>query len=572
MAHEITDQSPAEVLQGLLDGLGDGVILTDTNERVIYINREAVRILDCKDKMSGAVRFSDICPLQFLHTGVPFGSPLQKAAELKHPVGLAKDVGILRGPLQEFVYLSATCSPMEHEDGGIAGFTVILRDVTHMRHMEMKIEADHACMRAVFAAARVGLCVIDASGTIVDINETGLETMQITYHEAIGKQFGDAFLCENSIRNGCGNGAECPHCSIRKNILKSIRIEGYTNAITAAMHSRRSEEPVWLKLFFSQSWTHNSRQIIITMVDISQRKRREDALEEAKKQAEEASRTKSQFLANMSHEIRTPINGMNGMIDLTLRTELTEEQRENLLSAKQCSEDLLRVINDILDFSKLECGKMEMERLDFDLPKTIRRVSKIHGKVARGKGLDFQDVHYCSLPHYVKGDPMRLRQILHNLLSNAIKFTSEGSISLKAEAGTENGQPVLKFTISDTGIGMSKEEQKKLFKPFSQVDGSTTRKFGGTGLGLMVVKELIQAMKGDISVTSEPGKGSTFNFWIPLEEAEGESEDSCERTVFINPKWQQAESKEEAKEEPVQDDSDIASLLAYCEQKLDEEA
>ena len=167
---------------------------------------------------------------------------------------------------------------------------------------------------------------------------------------------------------------------------------------------------------------------------------------------------------------------------------------------------------------------------------------------------------------------MRLRQMLHNLLSNAIKFTSEGSISLKAEAGTENGQPVLKFTISDTGIGMSKEEQKKLFKPFSQVDGSTTRKFGGTGLGLMVVKELIQAMKGDISVTSEPGKGSTFNFWIPLEEAEGESEDSCERTVFINPKWQQAESKEEAKEEPVQDDSDIASLLAYCEQKLDEEA
>ena len=214
---------------------------------------------------------------------------------------------------------------------------------------------------------------------------------------------------------------------------------------------------------------------------------------------------------------------------------------------------------------------MELESLDFDLHKTLRRVCTVHRKVAKGKGLYFRLPDLKAVPRFITGDPMRFRQILHNLLTNAVKFTNEGGVAVEVKKTYRKDMPVLSIAIHDTGIGMSFAEQKKLFQPFSQVDGSTTRKFGGTGLGLMIVKDLVEAMGGEITAHSAPQCGSNFTFWIPLYEADGEDEESLERSVFINESWNESGNREAQAKAEETDISDIASLLAYCEQRLDDE-
>ena len=550
-----------DILQGLLGGIGDGVILTDRKERVTYLNTAAARILNCSPQMEGDVYFSDVCPLVNLKTGKPFENPLRRALREDTSVGLARNVGVMLqgGP----AYLSATCSPMRDASGNVIGWSVILREITQLRRLEMKIESDHSYMRSIFAAAKIGLCVVDGTGAIVDINEAGLELMQISYHDAIHLQFGDAFRCENSLQKGCGHGMECRHCPVRKNLEVAILDDDFTSEFTVALSSMDTGEPVWLKVFISQAWSESGKQIIIALVDVSRRKRREKALELARQKAEAASRAKGQFLANMSHEIRTPINGMNGMIDLTLRTQLDKEQRENLLSAKRCSEDLLHIINDILDFSKLESGRMKLEDIHFDLWELLRQESRVHGRVAMSKGIWFLHPFHHGLPRFVHGDPLRLRQILNNLLTNALKFTAEGTIAVTAAEGQRRGRPSLEFGVHDTGIGMDWKGRRKLFKAFSQVDGSTTRQFGGTGLGLMIVKQLVEAMGGEIKVFSIPGRGSSFCFWIPLVKAEHTETAPQRKSIFLQPRDEhQAPEKKRRLEE------DVSSLLAYCESRL----
>ena len=269
------------------------------------------------------------------------------------------------------------------------------------------------------------------------------------------------------------------------------------------------------------------------------------------------------------------------MITLTLRTGLNPEQRENLQAAKQCSEDLLKIINDILDYAKLENGKMTIEHIDLDLHGLLHRVAAVHANLAEGKGLRFMGPDCTNLPHYIKGDPLRLRQILHNLLTNAIKFTSAGTITLGCTIARRGIRTMLEFYVEDTGIGMSREEQERLFKPFSQVDGSTTRKFGGTGLGLTIVKELVTAMYGEIHVMSSPGVGSRFTFVIPLKEAQKADMELKDQSVFLNPymndikaealppELEKLESSEKMeKSVSLGPDDDIMDLLKYCEDKL----
>ena len=570
MGDSALGKAQIQVLQGLLGGIGDGVILTDREERVFYINRAAARILSRPAHMRGKPQFSEICPLVNLKTGMPFENPLRKAMEEEAPVGLARDVGLL---LREgSKYLSATCSPMRDAGGEVIGCFVILREITHLRRLEMKIESDHAYMRSIFEAAKIGLCVLDEGGGIVDINDAGLEIMQTSYQDVVKLQFGDAFRCENSLVKGCGHSRECRHCPVRKNLEAAIMDDDFTSEFTVALSSVDTGEPMWLKVFVSQAWSESGKQIIIALVDVSRRKRRENALEMAKKKAEEASRVKGQFLANMSHEIRTPINGMTGMIDLTLRTPLSKEQRENLLSAKKCSEDLLHLINDILDFSKLESGRMRLENINFDLWELLQQETRVHGRVAMAKGVWFTHPFHRQTPQFVNGDPLRLRQILNNLLTNALKFTSEGTIALTASVGERRGTPSLEFGVHDTGIGMDWKGRKKLFKAFSQVDGSTTRRFGGTGLGLMIVKQLVESMGGKIQVFSVPGRGSSFCFWIPLVETGSMEEEPKEKRVFLRlgrrtmePVASLESLPAEKKELPA---DDIASLLAYCESRL----
>jgi signal transduction histidine kinase/CheY-like chemotaxis protein len=269
---------------------------------------------------------------------------------------------------------------------------------------------------------------------------------------------------------------------------------------------------------FKQRLLGSMAAVIVMAILYEYVRRRDKAhLSKAKTDAEAASLAKSAFLANMSHEVRTPMNGIIGMTDLLLESRLNEEQREYAQTVQTSADALLSIINDILDFSKIEAGKLDFESIDFDLRNTLDAISELMVVKADEKELEFACFVQPDVPFLLKGDPGRLRQILLNLTTNAIKFTHQGEVLIQAELLEETPTRVyIRFSVKDTGMGIPEALQDRLFKSFSQVDNSTTRKFGGTGLGLAVSKRLVKMMGGSIGVDSQENVGSTFWFtaWL----------------------------------------------------------
>jgi PAS domain S-box-containing protein len=300
-------------------------------------------------------------------------------------------------------------------------------------------------------------------------------------------------------------------------VLPTLRQDGRWRG--ELVGKKRSDEAIDIEVSLTllDDATSSDGAMLSVCRDISARKRMEQDLIRAKEQAEAGARAKSSFLATMSHEIRTPMNGVIGMTGLLLDTELTPEQRDYVNTLRTSAESLLTIINDILDFSKMEAGKLEIERVPFDLRTTVEDVLELLAVSAHQKGLELNGLIDAAVPTVVIGDPGRLRQILVNLVGNAIKFTERGEVLVQVMPIEDEASSIrLRLEVIDTGVGMTEQEQAKLFEAFTQADSSTSRKYGGTGLGLTICKRLTELMGGAIGLHSTPGVGTQVWFTVRL--------------------------------------------------------
>jgi PAS domain S-box-containing protein len=392
--------------------------------------------------------------------------------------------------------------------GVVRGMRMASINITERKSSENAAYQNAAELRAMFQAFPDLFLRLDQNENVLD---------------AKGGQSSDAFLSADkfpgrNLQDVLPAGALAQVRAAQEKVRASNAMELVEFAIEDRLGSQTYEMRL-LPLNWDE-WIAVVRNI--TALKANEQRLRDDAqeleqnneqLEKALAAAREATRMKSRFLANMSHEIRTPMNGVLGMTDFLLGTDLNAEQQEYAESIKRSADSLLALINDILDLSRIEAGKLRLDRRDFSLRASIAETTSTFAVQARDKGLEFMSNISPDLPEFAAGDPERLRQVLTNLLANAIKFTERGSVGVRVEClGQKSDAIQLRFTVQDTGIGISLDEQGRLFDTFTQADESNTRKYGGTGLGLAISKQLVELLGGEIGLESEPGKGSKFWF------------------------------------------------------------
>jgi len=391
-----------------------------------------------------------------------------------------------------------SASPVLNESGVVQGSFAMMTDITNRVQSEQllqetyqNVESEKNKLVSMIEGMDEGVVFADENLVVTEINSWLLKAVGQTREQVIGKKL-ESFHPE-------------PVSKKIEDLFERYRKQESTDTFVV------NRKLLGLDLLLRVQPIFRNDQFagaILNVINITD-------LVKAQRTAEAASRAKSEFLANMSHEIRTPLNAIVGTLELLSDSELTKEQSDFLSMANSSADSLLGVINDILDFSKIEAGKLELNEIDFNLINTVETISDTMARRAQEKGLELLFHVRPDVPVVLKGDPGRLRQILINLLGNAVKFTQQGEIILEIRTvSAKDEKAVLKFSVSDTGIGIPKEKLEHVFESFSQADGSTSRNYGGTGLGLTISRQLVELMGGSLTIESEQGKGSTFSFTV----------------------------------------------------------
>jgi two-component system sensor histidine kinase/response regulator len=390
------------------------------------------------------------------------------------------------------------------EHGALIGATGTMNDVTERRHALQQMRENLDFVDTLVESTPMPVYLKDAEGRFTRFNKAFLRLFKIDTEDWRGKQSADLWGAEQAQL----------HIDTDRELYQSLLPQSYE-----ANFPLPDGHTIYALVSKSPLVKHDGTVLglVGTVVDITDRKQAEHELLQAKEAAEAANRAKSEFLANMSHEIRTPMNGVMGMTDLVLDTDLSAQQREYLEVVKSSANALLQVINDILDFSKIEAGKLEFEHISFDFSRTLSETLRVMALKAQSKGLELVLEVGAEFPPRLLGDPGRWRQVITNLVDNAIKFTPTGEILVSVHAQTDALQGLVGvIEVKDSGIGIAADKQGIIFEAFSQEDSSTTRRFGGSGLGLSITRHLVSMMSGEISVQSAIGVGSTFSVRVPL--------------------------------------------------------
>ena len=451
---------------------------------------------------------------------IDFISPADRAAVAE---SMSKD----SGRLLEITLIkkdgSIFLAEVEGKSMGLVGSKLrmaAIRDITKRKQTEEALKDREIQMRSITDSAYDAIIMLDTLGKITYWNLAAERIFGYTKEEALGKDPKD-LLAPRTLHESPLDEFLKPHLS------KDGKTVGETFEFDVI---RKDNTILPAQLSFSAIEMSDGWYSIGILRDITQQKKNEEELINAKTVAEEATHAKSEFLANMSHEIRTPMNAVIGFSELLKKTEMTVKQRDYINKIDASAKSLLGIINDILDFSKMEAGKLELETVDFRLDDVINNVISMNSNKASEKNIELINNIESDVPYCLVGDPLRVGQVLLNLVNNAVKFTNEGHVLVEVSLVEKTEQTCrVKFSVSDTGIGLTMEQKDKLFSAFSQADTSVTRRFGGTGLGLTISKRLVEMMKGTISVESEFGRGSTFSFEISFQL---QSEEKAKQPVY----------------------------------------
>ena len=502
-----------EKLSITLDSIGDGVLVTDANGCITILNPVSERLTGWTQAEANGRPVAEVFKIINQETRKPAFLPVGSTLAKGTIQGLANHTVLISRDGSEHP-IADSCAPIRDLDGIIVGAVLVFRDVTKEYAAQAAIQESAKRVQSILDSVSEGIHGVDKAGRIMFENPASAKMLGWDEQDIIGQPAHE--LMHHTRADGTAYPKEqCPIYAA---------LQGKTSL-------RINDEVFWRKDGSSFPVSYNTAPMrnyageiigaIASFRDITLMKQSEQLLVTAKQQAESANHAKDSFLATMSHEIRTPLGGLLGMMELLEYSQLDGKQHELLHAAQTSGNGLLRIVNDILDWSKIEAGKLELAPQPTRIKDTLLGVMDTYSQLANEKSLVLKLSLDSKLAERYVYDPLRVSQILNNFTSNAIKFTGKGSVEIWAECvGNANGRDMLRFCVKDSGIGISPEQQQRLFQQYQQASADTARMYGGTGLGLSICRKLAEMMGGSLSVDSTLGKGTTFMFTVELQVAE----------------------------------------------------